>query len=139
MLVMIKLFVAQKDVVYNHSVAPLLFLIAALAINSMFLLVLLIDVATWIYQEVYFSILKIPKIKRSRFVVISRHKLPGLSVVQKWSCWYCEYTNCVLSWAKAVANQTEIYSCAVKYSHPLPGTEYQAKFFEQKEFYSSKK
>lgn len=35
---------------------------------------------------------------------------------------------------KALANQTETYSCAIKYSHGYPGLEYQENFYAQVPF-----
>jgi len=132
------MLVPQKGVSSNYRNSSLLRVIANIVINSMILLILSADVIVWLYQQIYFTIAGIPKIKRSEYIKISRHKLPGLTVIQKWSCWYCEYTNSVIAWVKAVANQTEIYSCAIKYSHEYPGQEYQQKFYSQKEFESEK-
>lgn len=105
-----------------------------LVINSMIFLVVVVDLATWLYQEIYFTINDIPKIKRSQYVIMTRHKLKGLNASQKWSCWYCEYVNSVVAWVKAVTNQTEIYSCGIKYSHHFPGQQYQEDFYEQEQF-----
>jgi len=131
-----KFLVPQKNVRMDRM--PLrkihLVLIAALAIHGMIIPIVFLDVTTFVYQQVYFSIFSIPKISRKKYVKFTRHALPQLSVVQKWSCWYCEYTNGVLSWAKAVANQTEVYSCAIKYSHTFEGQEYQEHFYEQEKF-----
>jgi hypothetical protein len=95
------------------------------------------DLIVWLYQEIYFGVADIPKIRRSKYVMVTRHKLKNLSLVQRWSCGYCEYVNGVIAWMKAVANQTEIYSCAIKYSHSYPGQEYQSQFFEQEVFEKS--
>jgi hypothetical protein len=107
---------------------------ASLVIWSLIILIAVIDIALHIYQFIYFGIKKIPKVPRNKYVVIRRHLLRGLNFAQKMGCAYCEYTNGVILWAKAVANQTEIYSCAIKHSHKLPGQEYQEDFYEQAEY-----
>lgn len=130
----------MKILVPQHNVHPrrttfLPFIILAnVTITSMLFFIVLMDIVSWCYQEIYFSISGIPKIKRSTYVVMTRHTLQSLTLLQKWSCWYCEYTNGVITWMKALANQTETYSCAIKYSHGYPGLEYQENFYEQEPF-----
>lgn len=119
---------------YPATLSPLQMLAAFLSIHSMLPLFILADVMTQMYQAVYFRIMEIPVIPRSKYVQPKRHKLGGLSRIQKWSCWYCEYVNGVIAWMKEVANQTELYSCAIKYSHEFPGQGYQKDFYDQSEF-----
>jgi hypothetical protein len=126
-----KLFVTKQK--YRSKFNPLQVIAATLSIHSMLFLFLLADVMTWAYQAVYFSIMQIPKIPRHKFIQMNRHKTPGLSIIQRWSCWYCEYVNGVISWMKEVANQTELYSCAIKYEHKFPGQEYQEEFYSPDE------
>lgn len=130
------LLLPQQDVVVRQfSLLSLpLFFISFFAINAMLIPIVFLDIACSLYQAIYFSIHKIPKLPRSDYVKVQRHLLPGLTLIQKWSCWYCEYTNGVLSWGLAVANQTEVYSCAIKYSHKSSNVEYQKSFYDPKEF-----
>jgi hypothetical protein len=130
---MMKMLVPQKGLKANFNKNIFLRIIANATITSMIFFVVIADIVAWIYQEIYFGIAEIPKVPRRDFVVMTRHKLPGLTPIQRWSCWYCEYVNSVVAWIKALANQTEIYSCAIKYSHKHPGQEYQEKFYEQEE------
>jgi hypothetical protein len=130
--------VPQKNIASNGKRFFLLQFIANVVITSMVLFIVFADIVVWLYQEIYFTISLIPKIKREHYVVMTRQNLKKLSPIQKWSCWYCEYTNGVIAWMKAVANQTEIYSCAIKYSHQFPGQEYQENFYDQDEFDSEK-
>lgn len=131
---MIEMLVPQENLPPGPQRNLFLQLIANLAINGVLFFVIMADIVAWCYQEIYFSIKEIPKIPRSKYVVMTRHNIAGLTPIQKWSCWYCEYVNGVMSWMKTLANQTEVYSCAIKYSHSYPGQEYQKEFFEQKEF-----
>ena len=133
-----KMLVPQKELVEPSKRIFPLRIIAYLTINSMIFFVLWVDLVTWLYQLIYFTLADIPKIRRAEYVIITRHKLPKLTPIQRWSCGYCEYVNGVIAWMKAVANQTEIYSCAIKYTHETPGQEYQEKFYEPAEFAEKK-
>jgi len=129
-----KMLIPQENIPNRPRKLFLLKLFGALVINSVVAFVILADIVVWIYQAINFTVSDIPKIERKKYVVMTRHKLKGLNIVQRWSCWYCEYTNGVIAWMKAVANQTEIYSCAIKYSHGYEGQGYQENFYPQKGF-----
>ena len=107
---------------------------AALAIYSMIVPIMIIDAWTQIYQIVYFGLRGIPMIQRRDYLMMDRFQLRGLNVAQKVNCFYCEYANGVIAWLKAVANQTEIYSCAIKHSVQPMGHEHQEDFYNYDEF-----
>lgn len=109
---------------------PLVMLFAAIAIYSMIVPIVILDITTYIYQETYFYIMNIPKIRRSDYLTFDRHKLAQLSPMQKLGCVYCSYGNGILAWARAVANQTETYSCAIKHIATKEGQEHQSEFYE---------
>jgi len=96
--------------------------------------IFLADIYATIYQEIYFTIQGIPKIKRSNYVKLDRWELSKLSIGQKLSCIYCSYANGIIAWIKAIINQTETYSCAIKHQYKMPGQEHQADFAEYKEY-----
>ncbi len=125
-----KIIVPRKDLQAPNVSWPKR-LILILTIYPIVLFFLFTDFLIWWYQTIYFGILDIPKLPRHKYIIMGRYKLPGLSRMQRLNCGYCEYANGVIQWLKAVANQTEIYSCAIKYATPLPGQEYQAGFYDQ--------
>ena len=95
---------------------------------------ILMDIFLYQFQNIYFRIFDIPHIRRRDYVVLDRYKLAKLTFWQKFNCLYCEYANGLVGYAKAVVNQMELYSCAIKHaSHPL-GQEHQKNFRERKEF-----
>jgi hypothetical protein len=96
--------------------------------------IIMADIFLVIYQAVYFSIQGIPKIKRSQYIVLDRWDLSKLTIAQKLSCIYCGYANGIAAWAKAVVNQTEVYSCAIKHKYAAPGQEHQKEFAEYQEY-----
>ncbi len=115
-------------------VMPLLAPIEALAIYSMIIPVLLLDIWMSIYQAIYFSILDIPKVHKKDYIIFDRWQLHKLNIWQRINCAYCEYVNGLLAWAKGVSNQTEIYSCAIKHSARRKGQENELKFYKYNEF-----
>jgi hypothetical protein len=84
----------------------------------MMLPALLVDIFVTIYQSACFPIYKIPKVKRSDYVVIDRYNLFYLDRVEKMNCWYCEYFNGVISYTREIAARTEQFWCPIKHSTP---------------------
>jgi hypothetical protein len=107
---------------------------AGLAIYSMIFPIMIIDAWTQMYQLVYFGLRGIPMIRRKDYMMMDRFQLAGLNLPQKVNCWYCEYANGVIAWVKAVANQTEIYSCAIKHSVQPMGHEHHEDFYSYDQF-----
>lgn len=108
--------------------------IAGTAIWMMVFPTILIHAALWAYQEIYFSIYDIPKMRFRDYLIMDRQKLSKLTWGQKLSCAFCAYTNATAAWFKAISNQTEVYSCAIKHSAFKEGQEYQKEFFEYDAF-----
>lgn len=113
---------------------PIEGIIAAIMIYSMIIPIIILDIWTLLYQEVYFTIMMIPKIKRADYIIIDRYKLNKLNPWQKLNCIYCGYANGVTAWLKAISNQTELYSCAIKHKYETKGHEHQKEFYEYEEY-----
>jgi hypothetical protein len=96
--------------------------------------IMFLDISLSIYQEIYFRAFEIPRVPRGDYIVMDRSKLNGLGWLQKLNCVYCEYANGLVNWARAVAGQTEIYSCAIKHATPAKGQDHQKEFYEYSEF-----
>jgi hypothetical protein len=79
---------------------------------------LLVDIFVSVYQIVCFPIYKIPKVKRSDYVVIDRYNLFYLDRVEKINCLYCEYFNGVIGYTREIAARTEQFWCPIKHSKP---------------------
>ncbi len=95
---------------------------------------ILMDIFLYQFQNIYFRIFDIPHIRRRDYVVLDRYKLAKLTFWQKFNCLYCEYANGLVGYAKAVVNQMELYSCAIKHVVQPRGQEHQKDFFERKDF-----
>lgn len=108
--------------------------ISSVAILSMIIPLLMIDVTFSLYQAIYFTICDIPKISKKDYITFDRGRLLKLTLLQRMSCHYCDYANGLMAWAKAVANMTEVYSCAIKHSSPRYHQSYQDGYYERVQF-----
>ena len=82
---------------------------------GMLIPIVFLDVCLEIYHRISFPILKIPVVKRSRYIRIDRYKLPYLRWYDKIFCAYCEYGNGLLHYASIIAGETEKYWCGIKH------------------------
>lgn len=113
---------------------PWLMPFGLIAIYSMVIPVVLLDLWISVYQFVYFNINGIPMIKKSDYISFERWDLKRLNILQKINCFYCEYVNGVLAWAKGVGIQTEVYSCAIKHTHLKKPKEHEKDFYPESKF-----
>lgn len=75
-----------------------------------------LDAALWLYQLGCFTVWRIPRVKRSDYVVIDRHRLAYLNGIEKLNCVYCGYANGVIAYAREIASRTEQYWCPIKHA-----------------------
>lgn len=94
----------------------------------------MIHISIAVYQHIYFSIFEIPKVRIADYFIIDRHKLKKINMMQKIACAYCGYCNGLSAWLQAVANRTELYSCAIKHKTPALGQEHQKDFYAYEDF-----
>ena len=92
---------------------------------------LLMDLFVSLYQSVCFPIYRIPRVRRSDYLVFDREDLPYLNLIEKFNCFYCSYGNGVAAYAREVAARTEQYWCPIKYARRIKGAhERYPKFFD---------
>lgn len=82
---------------------------------------LLMDLFVTLYQYICFPIYRIPRVKRSDYVVLDRGELPYLNMVEKFNCFYCSYGNGVAAYVREVAARTEQYWCPIKHARRIRG------------------
>ena len=124
------LLIVQK----GKSLRRKIWILSPLAVISSYICLIplvLTDLFLAQFQWIYFGLHEIPKVKRKDYFAYDRHLLSKLNPVQKVHCIYCEYANGVVAYAKAVANQMEIYSCAIKHIHTPAGHVHQKNFNER--------
>jgi len=95
----------------NIATAPVIY---ALAVP-----VALLDAALTIYQAICFPLYRVPKVRRSNYVLVDRHHLSYLNSVEKLNCIYCGYAVGVLAYAREIAARTELYWCPIKHAHKV--------------------
>ena len=77
---------------------------------------LFMDLVLSIFHTVCFTLYKIPKVKRSEYIVIDRHSLAYLNVIEKLNCVYCGYVTGLLAYVQEIVSRTEQYWCPIKHA-----------------------
>lgn len=101
--------------------APVLTVVTAPVIYALIVPLVFIDLAVAVYQAICFRAWGIARVRRADFVVVDRHRLAYLNMVQKINCLYCGYANGVLAFATEIASRTEQYWCPIKHARPVEG------------------
>jgi hypothetical protein len=96
--------------------SPILYVLTAPAIYSLFVPLALIDDWASLYQAICFRVYRIPQVRRSRYVVVDRQKLAYLNWIETLNCVYCGYGNGVIAYAREIASRTEQYWCPIKHA-----------------------
>ena len=84
--------------------------------------ILILDISLVCYQAVCFRVFGIPRIKRSDYIVIDRHQLAYLNIIEKLNCTYCGYVNGLFAFARELAARTEQYWCPIKHARKVLDT-----------------
>lgn len=90
--------------------------ISAPFIYGMIIPFVLLDLFLFVYQAICFPLYRIPKVDRSRYIVIDRHHLGYLNVIEKLNCIYCGYADGLLAYARQIVSRTEMYWCPIKHA-----------------------
>lgn len=101
--------------------------LSAPIIYSMIVPVALLDLWVTVYQRLCFPLYGIARVRRSSYIVIDRHHLAYLNLVEKLNCVYCGYANGVFAYVREVAGRTEQYWCPIRHAKRTiaPHTHYQ--------------
>lgn len=79
----------------------------------------LLDAVVSLYQAVCFPLYGIPRVRRRDYIIIDRHYLAYLNVIEKLNCLYCSYFNGLIAYVAEVAGRTEQYWCPIKHARQL--------------------
>ena len=121
--------------------SDLLFILSSPIIYSLIVPAVILDLFCAFYQLVCFPIYRIPKVDRSLYIRIDRHKLGYLNAVEKLNCTFCAYFNGTLAYSREIASRTEQYWCPIRHAVAVKGGHGRyGKFFEygDAESYSKK-
>lgn len=80
---------------------------------------LLLDLSLFCYQAICFRLYGIARIKRSDYIVIDRHQLAYLNIIERLNCVYCGYMNGLFAYARELASLTEQYWCPIKHARSV--------------------
>ena len=80
---------------------------------------LLMDLFVTLYQSVCFPIYRIPRVRRTDYLVFDRADLPYLNAIEKFNCFYCSYGNGIAAYTREVAARTEQYWCPIKHARRI--------------------
>lgn len=86
-------------------------------IYGMIIPTIILDIFLTIYQWTAFSLYRIPKVKRSEYIIYERRFLDYLNWIQKINCLYCSYVNGIFAYAVEIGARTERYWCPIKSAH----------------------
>ena len=114
--------------VYLRS-ARLAHILIAPVIYSVFLPLLLLDLAIFVYQQICFRVYGVPRVKRSDYIVIDRQSLAYLNWIEKFNCMYCGYSSGLIEYIGEVIAQTEQYWCPIKHAQRTPNPHHRTQYF----------
>ncbi len=101
---------------------PIMSLLVAPVIYSLYIPLALLDLWITLYQAVCFRAYGIPRVRRSDFIVLDRGGLPYLNFIEQFNCNYCGYANGLVAYAREVASRTEQFFCPIKHARKILGT-----------------
>ncbi len=96
--------------------SSLLFMLTAPVVYSLIVPLLLMDLFATVYQAVCFPLYKIPKVKRSEYLLFDRHRLQYLNWIERTHCVYCSYANGLFAYVAEIGARTEQYWCPIKHA-----------------------
>jgi len=96
--------------------ASFLTLLTSPLIYAMILPALLLDLALWIYQAICLAVYRVPKVRRADYIILDRHHLKYLNLVERLNCDFCSYFNGLASYAQEIGARTEQYWCPIKHA-----------------------
>ncbi len=97
-------------------------ILTAPMIYAMVVPIAFLDLSVTIYQHICFRAYGLPRVRRADYVVIDRHHLAYLNVIEKFNCAYCGYGNGVIAYAREVSARTEQYWCPIKHARQIKGS-----------------
>jgi len=87
---------------------------------------LFLDLSVTLFMLICFPIYQVPKVKRSDYIIIDRHSLSYLNIIEKINCCYCGYFNGLIAYIREIAGRTEQFWCPIK--HARPGKSFHSRY-----------
>ncbi len=102
--------------------ADLVSIFTAPIIYGMAFPLMILDISITLYQHVCFRAYGIPRVRRRDYIVIDRHKLAYLNLIEKMNCAYCGYGNGLIAYVREIISRTEEYWCPIRHAQEVLGT-----------------
>ncbi|MGI9327606.1 MAG: hypothetical protein ACR2PZ_20475 [Pseudomonadales bacterium] len=96
--------------------------VSAPIIYSMIVPMIILDCTISLYQALCFPLYRIEKVVRNEYIVVDRHRLSYLNIIEKINCVYCGYVAGLLGYCKAIVARTEQYWCPIKHARKVRDT-----------------
>lgn len=96
-----------------------LFVLSSPFIYGMVLPIVLLDLSVTLFQWVCFPVYGVPRVRRGEYMVFDRRFLAYLNAIERFNCFYCEYANGVIAYAREVASRTEQFWCPIKHARKV--------------------
>ena len=109
----------KKNLRAYFADAELLHIVTSPIIYACVIPALLLDLFVSLYQAICFRVYGIPRVKRADYIVIDRHNLHYLNLIEKLNCFYCSYFNGLIAYVQEIAARTEQYWCPIKHAHQV--------------------
>jgi len=90
---------------------------------------LFLDLTVTLFQAICFPVYGIPKVKRKQHIIIDRHALGYLNLIEKINCVYCSYFNGLISYVREIAARTEQYWCPIKHARRVSSIHSRYRYF----------
>jgi hypothetical protein len=90
-------------------------------IYSLIVPLALLDLWGSLYQAICFRAYRIPRVRRSDYVVFDRRSLAYLNWIETLNCVYCGYANGVIGYIREIGSRTEQYWCPIKHALRIAG------------------
>lgn len=109
----------RQNLLTYFATAPILHLLSTPVIWSCLIPALFLDGVVSVYQRICFPIYKIERVKRSDYILIDRHRLGYLNIIEKLNCLYCSYFNGLMGYVSEIAARTEQYWCPIRHAEKM--------------------
>ena len=93
--------------------------ISAPFIYMMIIPFVLLDIFLSVYQAVCFPLYRIPKVRRANYIILDRHHLRYLNIIERFNCVYCGYVDGLLAYTRQIVSRTEMYWCPIKHARKV--------------------
>ncbi len=104
-------------------------ILLAPVIYAMVLPIGLLDLSMTAYQWTCFTAWGIGRVRRRDYVVLDRHRLSYLNLIEKLNCVYCGYGNGVIAYTREIVGRTEQYWCPIRHATQIRGAHARYKDF----------